>query len=64
MTGKQQIDAAIREFGTNTVSAPPEAILWAAAKCSNPRAALKAANKARQRQGAPLAHAPYGHPAF
>ena len=52
------------DYGVGTAVAPVEAILWAAEQCDNPRESLAAVNRIRTRHGAPLAHAPYGHPAF
>ena len=52
------------DYDVGTAVAPVEAILWAAEQCDNPRESLAAANRLRTRYGAPLAYAPYGHPAF
>jgi len=52
------------DYGVGAAVAPPEAILWAAEQCDNPRESLAAVNEIRTRHGTPLAYAPYGHPAF
>ena len=52
------------EYGVTSVNAPVEAVLWAAAKCSNPKASLAAANEIRTLAGRMPAYAPYGHVAF
>lgn len=52
------------DYGVGIIVAPTEAILWAAEQCGNPQKALSVVNKQRMNYGAPVAHTPYGHPAF
>lgn len=51
-------------YGVGLTWASPTTVLWAAERCANPRAALKAANRRLAKYGRPLAYAPYGSPAF
>ena len=60
-----QIEKALYEtYGTSILAADPTTIIWAAERCTDPKAALKAANRKRQQMGRPLAYAPYGSAAF
>ena len=52
------------EYGVGVAVAPAEAVIWAAGQCPNPRASLRGANRIRERNGMPLAHAPYGDAAY
>lgn len=55
------------EYRVGVVVAPKEVVLWAAAKIEGKEEAqkqLKAINRIRAKNGAPLVYAPYGHHAF
>ena len=62
---KAQIEKILyEEYGVGIVAAPNNAVLWAAAKCQDPKKALKAANRTRTKYGAPMVYAPYGDICF
>ena len=62
---KAQIEKILNdEYGIGMARASGNVGLWAAEQCDNPKEALKALNKILDKNGAPLCHAPYGHPAF
>lgn len=53
------------DYGVTALTAPVEAIFWAAGKSSaDPRAKLAAINAERAQAGIPLAYVPCGHPAL
>lgn len=51
-------------YGIGPACASGPVGLWAAARCDNPREALRGLNRILARHGRPLCYAPFGDPAF
>jgi len=65
MSLKSEVEKILNdEYGIGIAHASGPVGLWASAKCTDPKGALKALNRVLKRHGNPLCYAPYGDPCF
>lgn len=58
---KQIVEVLANVYGVGPLWADTCTALWAAARCKDPEAQIKALNRMRAKHGKPLVYVPYGY---